>query len=172
MPDEMEQLDLSVTLGGASFSGTGRADRVMAALERFSELVAEHGAAPPPSPAIAATDGSGAGGETQDEPEEAPTPPRDSAASKVPLPKFLERPSIQGNSKIATAIVIWAADHEQKDSLTKGEIEKYWKGTRLKVPGNTSRDIGDAVKAGWLLRDGRKLSASGYGREAIGLSAT
>ena len=73
--------------------------------------------------------------------------------------------------QIATAIVVWAADHEGKTSLTKGEIEGYWKGTKLKVPANTSRDLGVAVKEGWLLRKGRDLSATGYGREAIGLAA-
>lgn len=84
----------------------------------------------------------------------------------------LESDGIKGNAKVATAIVVWAADHEKKDTLTKGEIERYWKGTKLKVPGNTSRDIGEAVKAGWILRDGRSYSPSGYGREAIGLPAS
>jgi hypothetical protein len=167
-----EHLDLSVTVGGASFTGTGPADRVMAALERFSALVAEYGVAPPAgtSGEQAAADAAGAG-ET-DEPAAAATPPQESAASKVPLPRFLESDAIKGNSKIATAIVVWAADHEQKDGLTTGEIEKYWKSTKLKVPRNTSRDIGAAVKEGWLHRDGRTLSATGYGREAIGLSAS
>lgn len=119
MPDETEHLDLSVTLGGGSFTATGPADRVIAALERFSELVAEHGAAPPPSPVVAEPPRDGGGPETQDEPEAAATPPQESAASKVPLPKFLERPSIQGNSKIATASVVWAADHEQKTLLRR-----------------------------------------------------
>jgi hypothetical protein len=64
---------------------------------------------------------------------------------------------------------VWAADHDGKASLTSSDIERYWKGTKLKVPGNTSRDIGEAVRTGWLLRDKRELSATGYGREAIGL---
>jgi hypothetical protein len=169
MSEETEHLELGVTLGGASFTGAGRAERVMDALDRFLGLVEQYGVAPPPPAPTGATideDAAAAAGA-----EVAATPPQESPASKLPLPKFLERDSIKENPEIATAIVVWAADHEQRESLTSGEIVSYWKGTKLKLPGNTSRDIGKAVKAGWLLREGRNLSATGYGREAIGLPA-
>jgi hypothetical protein len=170
MSYEREHLDLSVTIGGASFTGAGPADRVEAALARFSELIAQSGAKQPAGAKPDAGRGSGVA-EAKEEAAEA-TPPQKSAASKVPLPTFLEGDGIKGNSKIATAIVIWAAAHDQKDGLTKAEIEARWKGTRLKVPSNTSRDISDAVKAGWLIRDGSTYTASGYGREAIDLPAS
>ena len=43
MTAEPEHLDLSVTVGGVAFSGAGPADRVMEALERFSDLVSAYG---------------------------------------------------------------------------------------------------------------------------------
>jgi len=175
MSDETEHLNISVAIGNASFSGDGSAERVMAALEKFTAMLAEHGGLPsaPAAPTSTTAGTEGVVGTTEAPNEGAtPTPPQDSAASKVPLPKFLERPEIKGNSKVATAIVIWAADHDSRDGLSKGDIEKSWKGTKLKVPANTSRDIGDAVRAGWLIKDGRIYSASGFGREAIGLPAS
>jgi hypothetical protein len=76
-----------------------------------------------------------------------------------------------GNPAFATAIVVWAADHEGKDALTKREVEAYWKGTSRKLPANTARDIGVTVKSAWLMKgEGNTYGASGYGREAIGLS--
>jgi hypothetical protein len=171
MSDQPDQLELSVTIGGASFTGAGAAEQVMGALERFSELVAEHGVTSPHQPSTSETFDASAPTVTEEVPEAAATQPQDSPASKVPLPKFLERDSIKSNPAIATAIVVWAADHDGKSSLSSSEIESRWKGTKLKVPGNIRRDIGVAVKNGWLIREGRTLSATGYGREAIGLSA-
>lgn len=172
--DESQQLDLSVTVGGASFTGAGPADVVMAALERFSALVAEHGFAPPPASSVGEIqDDAGADAAQDEEPAATATPPRESAASKVPLPKFLESDKIKTNSEIATGIVVWAADHDGKPSISTGDIERYWKGTRLKVPANTSRDISKATRKGWLVKgDGNTHSASGYGREAIGMTAS
>lgn len=163
VPENGQNLDLSISLGNASFQANGAAEVVMQALAEFRELVSS--APPPPPPREYET------AQDSDANAPVPSPPQDSEASNVPLPKFLESDPIKGNPAIATAIVVWAADHEGKASLTKREIEGYWKGTKLKVPANTARDIGVAVKAGWLLKgEGNTYSASGYGREAIGLS--
>jgi hypothetical protein len=165
MAEDAEHLELSIALGPATFQASGPAEVVMHALEEFKRLAATAPAAnPKPQPQRER--------ETPQDPGDgaAATPPQQSAASKVPLPKFLQSPLIKDNPAIATAIVVWAADHDGKTSLTTGEIEKYWKGTPLKVPGNISRDISKAVKSGWLLRNQKSYSASGHGREAIGLS--
>jgi hypothetical protein len=167
-----EQLELSVTLGAASFTGSGPADQVMAALERFSALMADHATAASEDSAGAAA---GAPADSSSEPDAgtaAPTPPQQSTASKMPLPKFLERDSVKSNPEVATAIVVWAADHDGKASVGTADVERYWKGTPLKVPANLPRDISKAVKSGWLIRDGKELTATGFGREAIGLSAS
>ena len=164
MTEDAQALELSITLGDAMFQASGPADLVMQALDEFKVL---------------ATTTPGGKTKAKPQPEDPPqegddgaaaTPPQKSPASKVLLPQFLQSPSIKGNSKIATAIVVWAADHDGKSNLATGEIEKYWKRTPLKVPKNLSRDIGAAVKNGWLLQEKRRYSASGYGREAIGLS--
>lgn len=170
MAEEPDHLDLSVTVGGASFTGTGPAERVMAALERFSTLVGNHGATPPPARTVSAVDDD-ATAEGAEESEAAAPPQRESPASQVPLPKFLERDTIKNNSQIATAIVVWAADHDGKTSVTNTDINNYWKGTRLRAPANLARDIQNAVRSGWLNREGKSFAATGYGREAIGLSS-
>ncbi len=146
----------------------------MSALARFSELVAKHGTTAPP-PQASTND---AAESSSPAPAEAPageaatSPQLDSPASKVPLPEFLERNAIRENPRIATAIVVWAADHDEKRALSTAEIRDYWKGTRLKVPTkNISRDIGKAVRSGWLTREGTAVIATGYGRRAIGLTA-
>jgi hypothetical protein len=174
MSEETDHLDLSVTVGGASFTGAGAADRVMVALERFSELVANHGAGPTPAATVSeAADELGTAAQAKAEPDAQPTAPQESPASKVPLPKFLQRETIKNNSHIATAIVVWAADHDGKATASLEEIEGYWKGTPYPVPKNLRRDVTAAVKKSWLIReDDKSHTATGYGREAIGLSAS
>lgn len=154
--DSSSNLSLSITFGSASFEATGPAQLVMKALEEFKALAS----AAPAAPATPA-----ATGETS-----AATGPQSSAASRVPLPQFLSSKAISGNAKIATAIVAWAADHENKSSLTSAEIKGYWKDTTVKVPGNLARDIDSAKKQGWLTVEGRGYAVTGFGRTAIGLS--
>lgn len=155
-------LDLFITVGDATFHATGPPELVMQAFAEFKVLTA---IAPPGKPKPQSKEDT-----PEDDDGARAIAPQTSVASKVPLPKFLESDEIKANPAIATAIVVWAADHEGKPSLTTREIERYWKDTRLKVPGNTSRDIGVAMKNGWLIKsDGNTYSASGYGRQAIGL---
>ena len=148
------QLSLSITLGSASFVASGPAALVMTAFDHFEGLV---DTAP-------LEDSSGAADGT--ETDAAPTGPKNSAASKVPLPQFLG--AIDGNDKIATAIVTWATDHEKKVKLTASQIKAYWKDTNVKVPANINRDVERAKKQGWLTRDGNEYSVTGFGRTAIG----
>jgi hypothetical protein len=171
MPENDQSLDLTITVGDATFHAHGPSDVVMQALAEFKVLAA---AAPPPKqqPQRRRQPEDDLPEDDDDDGDRAAVaPPQTSAASKLPLPKFLERDAIKGNPAFATAIVVWAADHEGKDALTRREIEAYWKGTSRKLPANPSRDIGGAVKSGWLVKgEGNTYSASGYGREAIGLA--
>lgn len=155
--DNGTNLSLSITLGGASFEAAGPANLVMQVLEEFKTLVSTAPAMAGAAPAGAANPGTATG-------------PQTSAASKIPLPQFLSSKAISGNAKIATAIVAWAADHENKSSLSASEIKSYWKNTTVKVPGNLTRDIDSAKKQGWLTAEGRTYVVTGFGRTAIGLS--
>jgi hypothetical protein len=158
MPGEGNSLDLSITLGGTSFQASGPAAVVMKALEEFKGMASlapvEEGEPE------ARTPGNGT----------ASAKPQKSSVSKVPLPQFLASDQIKGNPKIATAIVAWAAAHENKASLTIGDIRQYWKKTTVKAPSNLPRDLTSAEKNGWLDREGKSFSVNGYGRKAIGLS--
>jgi hypothetical protein len=159
MPDEQEHLDLSVTLRGASFTGAGPADRVMAALEKFSELVA--------SASLDVVD------ESSEEPEGEPAAEVKPAAAdeKEPLPVFLKSKTLKGNVEAAAAIVAWAQKHDGKTQGVKSaEIAAYWRGTSLKEPGNLGRDLGNAIKAGLLHREGGRYTVTGFGKTSIGLA--
>ena len=158
MPEETEHLDLSVTLGGASFTGAGPAERVMAALEKFSELVAN-------------VDLDLAAESTAEEGEPAAEVKPAAAGEKEPLPVFLRSKKLKGNVETAAAIVAWAQKHDGKtQGVRSGEIATYWRGTSVKEPGNLGRDLGNAIKAGLLHREGGRYTVTGFGKESIGLS--
>jgi hypothetical protein len=158
MAEDREQLELSVTLGGASFTGTGPADRVMAALEKFSELVATVDL-----DVLDAESG---------EPEGAPAADVKPAApdEKVVLPVFLKDRTLEGNIEIATAIVAWAQKNDEKtQGLKPAEVATYWRGTNVKEPGNLRRDLRNAVKAGLLHSSSGQYTVTGFGKKTIGL---
>jgi hypothetical protein len=149
MTASSERFELNITVGAASFSGSGEVDRVMTALEKFTELL---GGAPPE---IASGNGSGAEG--------------GHGGQKAPLPVFLKEKNPQGNPLTATAIVAWAEYNEGKEALTASEIKDHWKKTSLKAPGNLSRDVGGAVKDGLLEKHGGGYRATGHGKSRLGL---
>ncbi len=163
-----ENLDLAITVGDATFHANGPSEVVMQALAEFKGLAA---AVPPPrKPKPKAKDDAQPADDAGADEAEATTP-QTSAASKVPLPQFLSTIATEGNAKVATAIVAWAADHEGKPKLTAPEIKTYWKNTNVKVPANINRDVEKAQKQGWLIKDNSGAYAiSGFGRTAIGLS--
>lgn len=118
MPDPGQNLDLSITLGRASFQASGPADLVMQALTEFKGLTASAPATSDKPDSETTTITSDAESSVDETPATKTPPP-----CKVPLPKFLESEAIKGNDAIATAIVIWAEDHDGKAALTKREIE-------------------------------------------------
>lgn len=158
MVSDVSQLDLSITVGGASFSGAGDPERVMAALERFSELVTSVG---------------GVDVDVAPEPRQEP-PGRDkakgnSSAKKAVLPIFLQERNPKGNPQIATAIVAWAELHDGKARLAAPRVRELWRKTTFRAPGNVNRDLEKAVQQGYLHRDGSEYSATGYGKTTLGL---
>jgi hypothetical protein len=155
-----KEFELSITLGRASFTAAGEARLVMEALEKFSALVE----APEP-----------AGGEEEggEEGEGAPAAPvkRASKGEKQPLPVFLDGRKLKNNQEFAAAIVAWAQKYNGKASGIKpADIATYWRGTKQKEPGNLRRDLGDAVKAGLLHREGGFYTVTGFGKTTIGLA--
>lgn|GEM_PF-5967787 len=157
--ESTEQLDLTITLGAASFAGTGPAEQVMAALERFSDLIA--------SADIDVLDEPPAG-EAQGEPaaDVEPAPP----GEKEVLPVFLKGRTLKGNIETAAAIVAWAQKHDGKaDGIKPADVATYWRGTNIKEPGNLRRDLRSAVKAGLLHSSNGQYTVTGFGKKTIGL---
>jgi hypothetical protein len=156
---DASELEINIAIGSASFSASGKASTVMDALGRFAELVNSR-------------NDSGdllddQGGEEGDPPAKV-EPAKE--GRKEPLPVFLKACKTSGNAQIATAIVAWAQKFERKDSgLKAGEVADRWRQTKLKEPGNLGRDLGNAIKAGLLHRDGGYYTVTGFGLETIGV---
>jgi hypothetical protein len=164
MDDESEHLDLSVTIGRASFTGAGPSDRVMAALERFTELLAT-------APGTVADEVSE--GESADDAHEPPAPPRSTgvaAGEAVGLPEFLHNTNPSGNQMIATAIVAWAMLHDSKPTLSPSDVKELWRQTSFPAPGNVNRDMRAAVSGRLLHRAGNRYTVTGHGRQRLGLT--
>jgi hypothetical protein len=157
---QIDSFELRMTLGNASFEASGPVDAVMTAFEEFKGLLGTKPPAPENVP-------------TQHEPPagNGSSTPTTTATTELPLAQFVGRDEIKSNAQIATAIVAWAADREDKVSLTASEIRDRWRQkTSIKLPQNLPRDIKSAVRKGWLEKDGDAFSASGYGRREIGLA--
>jgi hypothetical protein len=150
------ELEINVTLGSASFSASGGADRVMAALEKFREIVA-------------GTDFDSEGAEGN---QEAAQVKPAMSNQKEPLPVFLDKRTLGDNAARATAIVAWAQKHDGKTGgLRPAEIAENWRSTKMREPGrNLSRDVQKAVKRGMLVREGGSYKVTGFGEGQIGLS--
>ena len=87
------------------FTGAGRADQVMAALEKFTELMAEADLDPGESGAAHAGDPAA---------EVKPA----TAGEKEGLPVFLKSKNLKGNIEIAAAIVAWSQRHDGKPTAS------------------------------------------------------
>jgi hypothetical protein len=143
MPAPTGSFDLSVSLGEASFSASGKPDLVLKAFEDFKALTGHADVAQQASAGRRTTSAKRAS---------SASPP----SGDLSLPAFLARLKIKGGAQVGTAIIAWSAQYDGKDRLTPKEVEVLWKRTKYKVPstvGNLTRDLNKAVKAGLLRKD-------------------
>jgi hypothetical protein len=146
MPAPASTFTLSVTLGEHSFSASGKHDLVLKAFEDFKALTGQVDA-----PDAAEQKGTAAG---KAKPPKAPKPP-----GNMTLPAFLARLTLKGGAQIGTAIVVWSAQHTDKNKLAPAEVQGLWKQTKYKLPsnlGNLTRDLHKAVKQGLLRKEGER----------------
>jgi hypothetical protein len=166
--EQSGMLELSITVGGSSFSASGETSVVLDAYADFKEFVRSVSTAPAPEPlpaseeVVQADEGSA---------PEASGPQAIKAPTSLPLKPYLDRLKLRGNKEKATAIIAWSGESGEKASLTVEEVEKLWKNTSFKVPKNLARDIGKAESEGWLdsqgKRGSRTHSISGYGEGIV-----
>lgn len=166
------ELDLSLTLGDSSFSGSGKSDIVMRALDRFLEVVGDGDAAEPvetpkPSKPPAKRQTRTRGTKAVTAKEDSTTPVK---VIKEPLPVLLGKLDLKANKRIGTAVVAWAEVNEGKSTFTVAEILTYWRRTQAKPPKNLNRDLEDAFKAGWLDKNPEGYSINGFGKAEVGIS--
>lgn len=166
------ELDLSLTIGESSFSGSGKSDVVMSALERFLGAVGEDDSAV--SPTVEKPVKPPAKRQTKRRTSNAQAPNGSSATPiqvvKEPLPALLKKLDLRGNKKIGTAVVAWAAVNDGKSVCSVAEVRGYWRRTPLKAPANLNRDLEDAAKAGWLNKTDDGYSLTGFGKSEVGLT--
>ena len=93
-----------------------------------------------------------------------------SSSGGLPLPAYLSTLKLAGNKERATAILVWSAGDGQ-ERLTTAEIKALWTKTHLKPASNLSRDLGEAVKKGWIVLEGtgqeQGWAAHGFGKNAV-----
>jgi hypothetical protein len=158
MPTPSAQFQLSVSLGGDSFSACGKHDLVLKAFEDFKELTGQ---------ARDSLPSKGRGSATKTKPA---TGAANASLGGLPLPAYVKSLKLAGNKERATAILVWAAENG-KDRLKTTEIESYWKTTHFKRPGNLGRDLGLAAKEGWIALEGKPPDQAwvvhGFGKEAL-----
>jgi hypothetical protein len=146
-------LDLNISVGDSAFHAQGEADVVMKALAEFKALVE---AAPKTKRQVASSE------EKQDGKDDG-----GASGTDQPLSVFVKR-SWPGQAEKATAIVMWAKHHENKDALKPSEIEDYWRKTPGKVPANMTAACKAAEKQGWLHNEGGgRYSITGHGEEMV-----
>ena len=155
-PIDPKLFHFEVSFDGPSFSAAGDADFVFKAWGDFLEKVVAGNHDKPKQPNSDHSNGH----------REAPA--RDE--TREPLSVFLDRTGkTDSNPKIATAIVLWTKQHEQKEEIGPNEVKELWRRTKCKVPGNVPRELGKAVKEGWLDRVGEgRYRMTGHGEEFIG----
>jgi hypothetical protein len=159
MPSSTGSFELSVSLGENSFSASGKHDLVLKAFEDFKALTGRSGDSTVPK---------GQGSTTRAKP--GASGKVTSSSGGLPLPAYLSTLKLAGNKERATAILVWSTGDGQ-ERLTTAEIKALWTKTHLKPASNLSRDLGEAVKKGWIVLEGKGQeqgwAAHGFGKKAV-----
>jgi hypothetical protein len=160
MPSSIGSFELSVSLGGSSFSSSGKPDLVLKAFEDFKALVGHGGEIAPAS-----------AGSSVRSPARAK---RAGSHESVPVQAFLSKLKLKGNAQIGAAILSWSAQHGENEKLTPSELHSLWEQTEFKPPSpasNTVRDLAPAVKKGWVKKEGKGAGqtfyAPAYGQKEV-----
>lgn len=142
---------MRLAIGDASFEAAGDSEAVMRAFEDFKILAMARSTPSPKGPASAARNNGGG----------------DHSNSDMPLAVFVKR-AFSSQAAKATAIVMWARDHEGKSALKPSDIEAHWRKTTGKVPANPSQVCATAVTHGWLHNEGGGMySVTGHGEALV-----
>lgn len=171
MPKSSAALELSVTIGGSSFSASGEASAVLEAYEDFKTLAALGST----TAGTSASEGTREDGDTQ---TAAGTGASASAhqvkaPTTLPLKPYLDRLKLRGNKEKATAIIAWSAERGNATALTVADIAQLWRSTPYKPPSNLPRDVRTAVGEGWLDTGGKPgspqatFSINGFGEGIV-----
>jgi hypothetical protein len=155
-----QSLRFEVSFDELSFIADGDRDSVFAAWKEFLQHVAANRRAKPlASSALLKT--------TTQTPASTPSGQSD----EEPLNLFLERAGrTDSNPQIGAAIVLWAKRWRGLEELEPNQVKEFWRNTKHKVPGNVPRELGTAVKEGWLSRAGTgRYRITGHGESFIGV---
>lgn len=169
MADKAGQLDLSITIGNASFSARGDTSTVLGVYDDFKGLIA---ADTPPASKFRAKERESSADETEK------TSGSAKRTTSLPLKPFLQQYKLPTNKAKATAILAWSAEKGEQAALTASEVEKLWKKTPFKAPGNLPRDLRNAEGEGWIDSAGKAgssdatFSINGYGEGVLAGWAT
>jgi hypothetical protein len=156
-----QSLRFEVSFDEMSFVADGDRDSVFTAWKEFLQNVAAHrGTKPLPNSSAPL-------GATTHIPRS--TPP--TQGGEEPLNLFLERAGkTDSNPQIGTAIVLWAKRCRSLEELEPNQVKDFWRDTKKKVPGNVPRELGKAVKEGWLSRAGvGRYRITGHGESFVGV---
>jgi hypothetical protein len=128
---------LEVSFGDASFVCEGQPKQVMDAYSVFREDAL--------APSASTT-------RTQPEAKQKTesTRVKGSDGQRSPLPMFLKAHPPKTNDQAVAVLAAWATEHDGATEITTKLVEELWRKSGRKKAGNLGRDIGNAVKQGWL----------------------
>jgi hypothetical protein len=164
MSTRQDTLELSISLGGASFSASGETSVVLGAYADFKSLIGQRADPIHEKPTNRREDAEGSTSTASDGVR---------STTSLPLKPYLAQCTLRGNKEKATAILAWLASSDQQAALKLTEIEDLWRKTGLKPPSNLARDLAAAESEGWIDAQGkarspvRTYSINGYGEGIV-----
>jgi hypothetical protein len=149
MSPQSRSLELSVTLGEASFSASGDTEVVLKTFADFKEWATASPSESPGTPKRTKPKFEGGNGGDPGKDEK----PVLAAKTSLPLKPYVDRFTLKNNRMKGTAILAWSAESGGKAQLTAAGVLDLWKKTGFRAPsnlGNLGRDLRDAATEGWL----------------------